>query len=306
MSAEFDIIVAGGGIAGLTAGLHAARLGASTLVLTGDAPGGHLLSIGRIDGYPGFPDGVEGYRLCPDIQLEAAASGAEFAATSLTGLAPGADGIVVGTGEGERKAAALILATGTAFETLGVPGADRLSGRGVSQCASCDAPLLRGKRVAVVGGGDSALQEALTLAQFASRVVLVHRGPALGGQAAYRDRVACEPRIEIRLQTTLTAIHGEDGVTGVSLGDGDLEVSGVFVYIGLRPNTGFLDGRIALDPRGAIVAREGLATGLPGVFAAGTVRAGASGRAAAAAGEGASAALAAWRYLGGATREDPK
>ena len=214
---------------------------------------------------------------------------AEFAATSMTGLAPGP---------------ALILATGTAFEILGVPGANRLVGRGVSHCASCDAPLLRGKRVAVVVGGDSALQEALTLAGFASRVVLVHRGPALGGQAVYRHRVASEPRIEIRLQTTLTAIHGEDGVTGVSLSDGDLEVSAVFVYIGLSPNTGFLDGRIAVDPRGAIVAGEGLATGLPGVFAAGMVRAGASGRAAA--GEGASAALAAWRYLGGATREDPK
>ena len=228
---------------------------------------------------------------------------AEFAATSMTGLAPGADGIVVETGEGARTGAALILATGTAFEILDVPGANRLVGRGVSHCASCDAPLLRGKRVAVVVGGDSPLQEALTLAGFASRVVLVHRGPALGGQAVYRHRVASEPKIEIRIESTLAAIHGEDGVTGVSLSDGDLEVSGVFVYIGLRPNTGFLDGRIALDPRGAIVAGEGLATGLPGVFAAGTVRAGASGRAA---GEGASAALAAWRYLGGATREDPK
>ena len=112
MSADFDIIVAGGGIAGLTTGLHAARLGASTLVLTGDVPGGHLLSIGRVDAYPGFPDGIEGYRLCPDIQLEAAGSGAAFAATSMTGLSLNADTIAVETGEGTRTARALVLATG--------------------------------------------------------------------------------------------------------------------------------------------------------------------------------------------------
>ena len=306
MSADFDIVVAGGGIAGLTAGLHAARLGASTLVLTGDVPGGHLLSIGRVDGYPGFPDGVEGYRLCPDIQLEAAESGAAFAATSMTGLGLDGDTIAVETGKGPRTARTLVLATGTVFETLDVPGAERLVGCGVSHCASCDAPLLRGKDAAVVGGGDSALQEALTLAEFAERVTIVHRGSALGGQAVYRDRVAAAPNIEVRCETVVTAIHGEDGVTGISLGDGDLAVSGVFVYIGLRPNTGGLDGRIARDGRGAVVCRDGLATGLPGVFAAGTVRSGASGRAAAAAGEGASAALAAWSYLGGANRGGPR
>lgn len=306
MSADFDIVVAGGGIAGLTAGLHAARLGASTLVLTGDVPGGHLLSVGRVDAYPGFPEGVEGYRLCPDIQLEAAESGAAIEAASMTGFEPDEGWIAVETGEGVRNARALIVATGTVFETLDVPGAESLAGRGVSHCASCDAPLLRGKKVAVVGGGDSALQEALTLAEFAERVTIVHRGAALGGQAAYRDRVAAAANIDARLGAVVTAIHGDDGVTGVSLGDGDLEVSGVFVYIGLRPNTGVLGGRIALDRRGAIVCRDGLATGLPGVFAAGTVRAAAFGRAAAAAGEGASAALSAWRYLGGANREGPR
>lgn len=306
MRTDFDIVVAGGGIAGLTAGLHAVRLGASTLVLTGDVPGGHLLSIGRVDAYPGFPEGVEGYRLCPDIQLEAAESGAAVAAASVTGLTPDGDTIAVETGQGTRTARAVILATGTVFETLDVPGAKSLVGQGVSHCASCDAPLLRGKRAAVVGGGDSALQEALTLAEFAERVTIVHRGPALGGQAVYRARVAAAPNIDVRLGTVVTAIGGEDGVTGVSLSDGDLEVSGVFAYIGLRPNTGFVDGRIARDERGAIVCREGLATGFPGVFAAGTVRAGAFGRAAAAAGEGASAAFAAWRYLDGANREGPR
>ena len=160
--------------------------------------------------------------------------------------------------------------------------------------------------MAVIGGGDSALQEALTLAEFAERVTVVHRGPALGGQAVYRERVAAMSNIEVRPETAVTGILGEDDVTGISLNDGELEVSGVFVYIGLRPNTAFLDGRIALDSRGAAVTGPDLATGLPGVFAAGTVRSGAAGRAAAAAGEGASAALAAWSYLGGPNRERPR
>lgn len=298
MNTDFDIVIAGGGIAGLTAALQSARLGLSTLVLTGDVPGGHLLSINRIDGYPGFADGVAGYTLCPEIQLEAAASGADFAAASLDGLSVGEDRVVVETADGSHSARALVLATGTSFRALDVPGEDRLRGRGVSHCASCDAPMLRDRALAVIGGGDSALQEALTLAEHAARVVVVHRGTALEGQAAYRARIEADPKIEVRLGATLREIHGEDAVTGIGLGDGDVEVAGVFIYIGLRPNTAFLDGRIDLDEAGRIPTGATMATALRGVFAAGTVRARSAGRAAASAGEGASAAVAAHRYLG--------
>src|SRR5215470_4616078 len=165
MDQDYDIVIAGGGLAGLTAGLTAARLGRKTLVLTGDVIGGQLLSIEKIEGFPGFPEGVPGYDLAPMTQEEAANAGAEFAATELRGLTPDGDGWKLATGEGEVRGRAVVLATGASLKELGVPGEARLRGQGVSHCASCDAPLLRQKIAAVIGGGDSAMQEALTLAQ---------------------------------------------------------------------------------------------------------------------------------------------
>ena len=162
---DYDVVIAGGGVAGLTAGLTSARAGRKTRVLTGPSLGGQLLSIERIEGYPGFPDGVPGYDLCPIIQEQAAAAGAEFAATEATGLHADEGRWRVTTGEGDVWARAVVIATGTTLKTLGIPGEERLRGKGVSHCASCDGPLLRGRIVGVVGGGDSALQEALTLAQ---------------------------------------------------------------------------------------------------------------------------------------------
>jgi thioredoxin reductase (NADPH) len=299
MSQVFDIAIAGGGIAGLTAGLTAARLGKKSLVLTGGLPGGQLVSIEKIDGYPGFPDGVPGYDLCPMAQEQAAAAGAEFAATELQTLEP-KDGIWrLATAEGDHTARAVILATGSSLRELGIPGEARFKGKGVSHCATCDAPLLKGKPVVVVGGGDSALQEALTLAQFAARVTIVQRGPALTAQLVYRQHVTENPRIEIRCDTTVEEILGDTGVTGVRLREAarnaptDLEVAGVFVYIGLQPNTAFLNGQLALDADGRIPTDSAMRTALPGVFAAGSVRSGWAGRAAVSAGDGATAAIAA-------------
>ena len=298
MDGEYEIVVAGGGIAGLTAGLTAARLGRKTLVLTGDVLGGHLLSIEKIEGFPGFPEGVPGYDLCPMTQEQAAAAGAEVAAGELARLEPDGAAWRIVTGDGAVRAGAAILATGTRLKELGVPGEARLRGKGVSHCASCDAPLLRNKTVAVVGGGDSAMQEALTLAAAASRVIVFHRGAGLTGQAAYRDLVAANPKIELRGDAAVQEILGADGVTGVRLADGtETEVAGVFVYVGLAPNTEPLGGRLKLDATGRILTDAGMRTGLAGVFAAGTVRAGAPGRAAAAAGDGVQAAIAADAYL---------
>ena len=303
MESEFEVVVAGGGIAGLTAGLVAARLGRKTMVLTGDVLGGQLLSIEGIEGFPGFPDGVAGFELCPMVQGQAAAAGAGFAMAEAAGLEAEGDGWRIAAGGADYRARAVIVATGTRLKELGIPGEERLRGKGVSHCASCDAPLLRDREVAVVGGGDSALQEALTLAQFASRVTILHRGAGLSAQATFRDRVDAQPKIELRFDTVVREILGQDSVTGVRLGAPagaameDLEVAGVFVYIGLRPNTALLDGRLKLAPAGHIPTDHGLRTGLTGVFAAGTVRSGAAGRAVAAAGEGAAAAIAADRYL---------
>jgi thioredoxin reductase (NADPH) len=308
MSDQYDVVIVGGGVAGLTAGLTSARAGRKTRVLTGPALGGHLVSIERIDGYPGFPDGVPGYDLCPIIQEQAAGAGAEFAATEATGLhaddAAHARGRWrVSTGEGDVWARAVVIATGTTLKTLGIPGEEPLRGKGVSHCASCDAPLLRGRIVGVVGGGDSALQEALTLAQHAARVIVLHRGTAFSAQTAYIERVQENPKIEVRFGTIVEEAIGNGGLKSVrtrTVGDGttgDLELAGLFVYVGLAPATTLLDGVLALDAAGRIPVDGEMRSSLSGLFAAGTVRSGSAGRAASAAGDGAAAALSADRYL---------
>jgi len=302
---DVEVLVAGGGIAGLTAGLTAARLGRSTLVLTGGVPGGLLLSINVIEGLPGFPEGVPGYELCPLAEEQAAAAGAAFRPDELRGLTRNGDGWHVATNGGAVTAGAVVLATGSRLRALGVPGEERLRGSGVSHCASCDAPLLRDRTVGVVGGGDSALQEALTLADAARRVTILHRGDTLQAQAAYRRRIAAHERVEVRFGTTVDEVLGDGAVTGVRTRDaatgeaGELELDALFVYVGLEPNTGFDAGDLGRDPSGLVTTDAGLQTTLPGVFAAGICRAGAAGRAAASAGDGATAATGAHRHLGG-------
>lgn len=305
MADAYEIVVAGAGIAGLSAGLTAARLGRSVLVLTGGVPGGLLLGIDRIDGVPGFPDGVAGYELCPAAQEQAAAAGASFSMAQLERLEGAEDAWTIGTGEGEKTARAVVLAMGASFEVLGVPGEERLQGHGISTCASCDAPLLRGETAAVVGGGDSALQEALTLAEALERVLILHRGEQLDGQKNYSRLVLEHPRIEVRYGSVVEEMLGEETLTGLRVRDlaggalETLEVAAVFPFVGLRPNTERLEGTVPLDREGRVLTDGALRTSLPGVLAAGIARSGAVGRAAAAAGEGAAAAIAAEAYLAG-------
>jgi thioredoxin reductase (NADPH) len=300
---EYDVVITGGGVAGLTAGLTSARAGRTTRVLTGPSLGGSLVSIERIDGYPGFPDGVPGYDLGPIIQEQAAAAGAEFASTEATGLRAEEGRWRLTTGEGDLRARTVVIATGTRLKTLGIPGEERLQGKGVSHCASCDAPLLRGRTVGVVGGGDSALQEALTLAQHVARVIVLHRGSAFSAQAAYAQRVRENPKIEVRFGTIVEEAVGDGRLAGVrtrTVVDGrteDLDLAGLFVYVGLAPATMWLGGVLALDATGRILVDGAMRTSLPGLFAAGTVRAGSAGRAAAAAGDGATAAVIAARFV---------
>jgi thioredoxin reductase (NADPH) len=281
----------------------AARLGRKTLVLTGDVPGGQLISIERIEGYPGFPEGVPGYDLCPMLQEQAGVAGAEFMMTGLERLDSQDGKWRVMTGEGDILARAVIVATGSSLRKLDVPGEERLTGNGVSQCASCDAPLLRDRIVAVVGGGDSAMQEALTLAEFASKVVVLHRGDVLTGQACYRDRVTAHQKIDIRINTVVTEVLGEAKVTGLrthKASEGaiaDLEVAAIFAYIGLQPNTAVLQDRLSLDRAGQIPTDGWMRSELAGVCAAGTVRCQSPSRAVSAAGDGASAAVTVDRYL---------
>lgn len=305
MADEYDIVIAGAGIAGLTAAAYSARLGRKTLLLTGNVPGGLLLSINRIDGFPGFPEGVPGYDLCPMAQEDAVTAGAELGGGELLEIA-GEDGnYQLATSDSSYTSRVLIVATGARLKTLGVPGEEKFTGKGVSHCASCDAPMLRDRIVAVVGGGDSALQEALTLAEAAVRVIILQRGEALTAQAVYQHQVEENPSITVRCHTTVDEILGADTVTGVRLKEldsdtaSDLEVAAVFVYTGLQPNTDFLQGRLSLDESGRILTDNQLRTQSKGILAAGIVRSGAAGQAVSSAGDGATAAKTADRYLAG-------
>jgi len=304
---DCEVVIIGGGIAGLSATLASARMGRRTRALTGPALGGQLLSIERIDGYPGFPDGIPGYELCPMVQEQAVAAGAEFSAATAAALAADGDRWLVASSEGEIHAGAVVIATGTMSKELGIPGEARLRGKGVSHCASCDGPLLRARTVAVVGGGDSALQEALTLAQYVSRVIVLHRGDTFSAQAAYRDAVRDHAKIDLRTNVVVEEVIGDPTVTAVrtrTTNDGstsDLELAALFVYIGLAPNTAWLNGTIELDPSGRITTDDQMRSRRPGLLVAGTVRAGSAGRAASAAGDGATAAVAADRYLSDGT-----
>jgi len=298
---ELDILVIGGGIAGLTAGFHAATTGRRTLVLTGGLLGGNLLSIEAIEGYPDHPEGIAGYELCPIAQMDAAQAGAAFAMVEADAIESHGDLWRVQSAQGEHVAGAVIVATGTSFRKLGVPGEDRLFGKGVSQCASCDAPLMRGKPVIVVGGGDSALQEALALAGIVSRVTILTDGAVLTAQDSFVERVAGNPEIDIRFNAKVEEILGETVVTRVRYRDPagaqEIPADGVFVFIGMQPNTAFLNSLLTPDATGKISVDPGMRTGLPGVFAAGTLRAEAACRALASAEDGRVAALSADRYL---------
>jgi thioredoxin reductase (NADPH) len=298
-----DVLVVGGGLAALTAGLFAARHGLATLVLEPRVPGGQLVNVDKIEDYPGFPDGIPGYDLGPIVQEQAAGAGAEFRLAEVLGVAPADGGWLVKASDGEITARALIVASGARPRALGVPGEARLSGRGVSHCASCDGPLFRGRPVAVVGGGDSALQEALTVAPFASEVALIHRRDAFRAQRVYVDRVAATPTIRPRLNAIVEEIVGGESVAGLRIRDGasgaldEVEVAGVFVYVGTEPNTGFLRGVVDLDGDGRVPTDVWMRAATPGLFAAGDVRRDFPGQAVNAAGDGATAAIAAHRYL---------
>jgi thioredoxin reductase (NADPH) len=314
---DVDLVIIGAGVAGLTAALFAGRYGLKPVVVERLGVGGAMTNADRIENFPGFPQGVGGHELGPLLHEQAEAAGAEFTLDTVETIeAAGEHRIVRGASESWR-AGAIIIAAGSALRPLGVPGEDPFLGRGVSHCASCDGAFFAGREVCVIGGGDSALDEALALAEHASRVTIFHRGQQLAAQQALRDRVAAHGKIEVVLGTVVEEILGEktlgekilgtDTVAGVRLRDGKSgatrlrEVKGVFIYVGLEPNTAFLRGVLALDGAGHVVTDIDMRTSLAGVFAAGDIRAHSVAQLAAAAGDGATAAIAAYRYLSALT-----
>jgi thioredoxin reductase (NADPH) len=310
MSDEYDVVVVGGGLAGLTAALTSARLGRRTALLAGGVLGGQLVSIDKIEGVPGYPEGVPGYDLCPMTQEQADAAGVECLMAGCSSLAPQGDHWALASDGSTMIARAVIIATGTALAKLGVPGEERLFGKGVSECASCDGPLLRDKVAVVVGGGDSAMQEALTLGEHVAKVVMLERGGALSGQASYRERIGAHGKIEVRLGATVSEIIGDQSVREVRVKDvssgaeSDLATAAVFACVGLVPNTQLFRSLVPLDPSGRVCVDIAMRTAAKGICAAGNVRQGSPHRAAGAMGDGAAAAIALDRYLATGTWRD--
>jgi len=298
---DFDLVIVGAGVAGLTAALFAARYGLKVVVVDQLGVGGQISNAEKIENFPGFPQGIGGHELGPLLHEQAEAAGAEFVLDTVDSLAiDGEQRIVQGAAE-VLRARSVIISAGSALRSLGIPGEEKFLGKGVSHCASCDGPFFAGREVCVVGGGDSALDEALVLAEHAAHVTIFHRGKNLRAQQALLDKVSATGKIEIALETTVEEIIGEDAVTAVRLRENRTarvqNISGVFVYIGLEPNTAFLQGVLKLDAAGHIEADILLRTSLAGVFAAGDVRKNSVAQLAAVAGDGATAAISAWRYL---------
>jgi thioredoxin reductase (NADPH) len=300
---EHDVVIVGGGMAGMSAALFSARLGRSTFVLTGSTLGGQMMSIEGIEDFPGFPDGVAGYELCPGLQGQATGAGARLAMDEAVRLEAAGDDWIVGTGRDEYRARAVIFAAGSSFAALGVPGEEALTGRGVSHCASCDGPLFRDAVVGVVGGGDSALQEALALTAYGCRVIVFHREAEPTAQHAYRARAAAHENIELRPQTEVEEVLGEGRVGGVRIrelaegGTSEVELGGLFPCVGLSPRTELLAELLDLDDEGRVVTDTSMRTVRPGLLAAGDLRADSARQAITAAGDGATAAFTADAYL---------
>ena len=303
MAGAYDVVVIGGGAAGYTAAMFAARDRFRTLVLERFASGGQVLNCEHIENYPGFPDGVAGYTLGPALQQQANNAGAELQMSEVTAVRREGDGVLVET-DGEPVAArALIVASGSRFTALGIPGEAEFLGKGISHCASCDGSFFTSQPVAVVGGGDAAVDEAAHLTQYASQVTVIHRRDALRAAAALQERARANSKIRFRWNAAVRAIEGAEGVQRVMVEDlatgthEPLAVSGVFIYAGLTPNTEFLAGLVPLSAAGQIVTDIEMRTGVPGILAAGDVRAQSARLLAASAGDGATAAMAAVRYL---------
>jgi len=299
-----DVAIIGGGPSGLTAGLYLCRAKIDAVLLDEQLTGGEAIYSPLIENYPGFPEGVSGADLMEKIKAQADRFGLEVK-TFAKAMNLSVDGPVkaVKLENGEVAARAIIVASGRSPRKMGIPGEEEFSGRGISYCATCDAPLFKERVVMVVGGGDAAVEEALHLARFASKVFLVHRRDELRASSYLQERILSEPKMEFIWNSELAEIKGEKMVNSAVVINNltrqrtEVPVSGIFFYVGNVPNTGFLKDAVELNDNGYIVTDDRLESSVPGIFAAGDVRANYFKQVVLAAAEGALAALSAQRYL---------
>jgi thioredoxin reductase (NADPH) len=300
---EQDIVILGSGPAGLAAAVYAARAERKPLVLAGADIGGQVALTDTIENYPGFPEGIKGVELYELFQKQAERFGARVDFSSATAVDLGARPFRVTADSGTYRAAALIVATGASPRKLGVPGEAEFAGKGVSYCATCDGAFFKGRALAVVGGGDSALEEGIFLTRYAASVTIIHRRGELRAGAILRQRAERNSKIRFLLETVVDEIRGPDRVTGVAVrsvagGKTDvLPVDGVFVFIGHNPNTALFRGGLAMDEQGYLRVDDRMRTSVEGVFAAGEACDPTFRQVATSAGMGVQAAMSAERWL---------
>jgi thioredoxin reductase (NADPH) len=300
---EYDVIIIGGGPAGLSAGLYTSRSRLDTLLIERGVVGGRITDAELVENYPGFAEGISGAELGRLMQQQAAKYGLNITIAEVTGLELKKDKKVVKTTRGDFTSRAVIIASGSERGKLGVPGEVEVTGKGVSYCATCDGPLFRGKTVAVVGGGNAAISEALYLAKFASKVIVIHRRDQLRATRVLEEKARAEPKIEFLWDTVVEKIEGEKALDQLKLRQvktgkkSSLDVAGVFIAVGLKPSTDFLKGVLPMDEGGYIITNERMETEIPGIFAAGDIRQSSPRQAITAAGDGATAAVNAEIFL---------
>jgi len=300
--AEYDIVIVGAGPAGLAAGLYAARARRRTLLVERKVTGGQIALTSDVENYPGF-DSINGFDLAQRMHAQAGKYGMETAYADVTAVDQLDGKHLVRTSEGDFVAKAVIVTGGADYNRLGVPGEERLTGHGVSYCATCDAAFFKDQDVAVIGGGDAAVDEGLFVARYARKVYVIHRRDTLRASAILQERAFAEPKMSFVWNTVVEEIVGEDAVAGLRLRNvatgetSTLDVAAAFVFIGLTPNTGYLRGKLEMDPAGHVRVNEWMETNVPGLFAAGDIRANSARQVVTAAGDGATAAIRADHYI---------
>jgi len=303
MTEEYEVIIIGGGPAGLTAGLYASRARLNSLLIEKGLIGGQIVNAEQVENYPGFPDGISGSEIGELMHQHAAKYGLKTLLAEVSGIELQEAQKVVRTTDGNFVTKAVIVAGGSKWQKLGIPGEEKFVGKGVSYCATCDAAFFRDLPVAIVGGGDSAITEALHLAKFASKVFVIHRRDQLRATRILQEKAFAEPKIEFLWNNTVGEIEGQDTVRKLKLHqvktgeESTLDISGVFVSIGLSPNTDYLKNILPLDDIGHIITNSRLETETAGIYAAGDIRSDSARQAIAAAGDGATAAIYVEKYL---------